>query len=37
MDAALDEIESQRGTGLDAEVVDACVLICRKEGYQIEA
>jgi hypothetical protein len=35
LQAALDEISRQRGVSLDATVVDACLRICRKEGYQI--
>jgi HD-GYP domain-containing protein (c-di-GMP phosphodiesterase class II) len=36
MTTALDEISRQRGTSLDADVVDACLRICRKEGYHID-
>jgi HD-GYP domain-containing protein (c-di-GMP phosphodiesterase class II) len=37
LSASLDEISRQRGISLDAEVVDACLRICREEGYHIEA
>jgi PAS domain S-box-containing protein len=36
IEAALSEITAQRGITLDAEVVDACLLIFHEHGYKIE-
>jgi HD-GYP domain-containing protein (c-di-GMP phosphodiesterase class II) len=33
LDAALEEIEKQAGTRLDAEVVRACVALFREKGF----
>lgn len=35
IDKALEEIENGRGTKYDSEVVDACLTLFRKKGYQI--
>lgn len=35
MDAALAEIESGRGTLYDADVVDACLAVVRKDGFEL--
>ena len=36
LEAALKEIESQRGLAFDPAAVDACLRLFRKKGYQIE-
>jgi HD-GYP domain-containing protein (c-di-GMP phosphodiesterase class II) len=36
IDAALNEINALRGVTLDAQVVDACLRVFRKQGYKIE-
>jgi HD-GYP domain-containing protein (c-di-GMP phosphodiesterase class II) len=36
MDAALEEIERNRGTFYDPDVVDACLRIFRDKGYQLQ-
>ncbi|MDZ4098152.1 MAG: HD domain-containing phosphohydrolase, partial [Methylophilaceae bacterium] len=36
IDAALNEIKKERGIKLDAEVVDACILIFNEYGYTFE-
>lgn len=37
IESALQEIESQRGTSLDSEVVDAALRLFREKGYKLEA
>jgi HD-GYP domain-containing protein (c-di-GMP phosphodiesterase class II) len=34
--AALEEIENNKGTLYDANVVDACLRLCREKGFQLE-
>jgi len=36
LDAALAEIENNKGTLYDADVVDACLKLFREEGFQLE-
>jgi HD-GYP domain-containing protein (c-di-GMP phosphodiesterase class II) len=36
LDAALEEIEKNRGTLYDVDAADACLRIFREKGYQIE-
>ena len=36
MDAALEEIARNRGTLYDGEVVDACLAVCRQEGFSLD-
>ena len=35
LDVALAQVESERGTSLDADVVDACLRLFRDHGYQL--
>ena len=36
LDAALEEIENNKGTLYDADAVDACLILFREKGYQLE-
>jgi len=36
LDAALAEIENNKGTLYDADVVDACLILFREKGFQLE-
>lgn len=37
LEAALSQVESDRGTRYDATVVDACLALFREKGYRLEA
>jgi HD-GYP domain-containing protein (c-di-GMP phosphodiesterase class II) len=36
LNAALEEIEKNKGTLYDADGVDACLMLFREEGFQLE-
>ncbi|MDO9528769.1 MAG: hypothetical protein Q7J27_06365 [Syntrophales bacterium] len=36
IDAALEEIEKNRGALYDADVVDACLRLFREKGFQLK-
>jgi HD-GYP domain-containing protein (c-di-GMP phosphodiesterase class II) len=36
MDAAMEEIENNKGTLYDADAVDACLRLFREKGFQLE-
>ena len=36
LNAALDEIEKNKGTLYDADAVDACLRLFREKGFQLE-
>jgi HD-GYP domain-containing protein (c-di-GMP phosphodiesterase class II) len=37
LNAALEEIEKNRGTLYDAGVADACLILFRKKGFQLDS
>ncbi|MDX9735237.1 MAG: PAS domain S-box protein [Thermoanaerobaculia bacterium] len=37
LDAALSQVESERGVHFDAVAVDACLALCRERGYRLDA
>jgi HD-GYP domain-containing protein (c-di-GMP phosphodiesterase class II) len=36
LSAALEEIENNKGTLYDADAVDACLILFREKGFQLE-